>query len=247
MFCPQCKTEYRPGFTKCADCGVDLVTQLPTDGDSGDTAGDAGIPRNSDGLELLWSGVGQSLRNQINDGLDAAHIFHKITDKEFGLLPNLSQSVNLVWIYPRDRARARAILEKALDDSEEVERQPHEELSSDSARVNPLSLGRRVYNRVPESEGRENEDEKELPERDTPGEAVADDIVEDFDPDEATAEVWSGDDQETADYLKMSLEGVGIGCVLHEEGARLRVLVLPESENRAKEIVREVVEGTPPD
>lgn len=29
MFCPQCKTEYRPGFTRCADCRVDLVDQLP--------------------------------------------------------------------------------------------------------------------------------------------------------------------------------------------------------------------------
>ena len=25
MFCPQCKAEYRPGFTHCSDCDVDLV------------------------------------------------------------------------------------------------------------------------------------------------------------------------------------------------------------------------------
>ena len=29
MFCPQCKAEYRPGFTRCADCDVDLVHELP--------------------------------------------------------------------------------------------------------------------------------------------------------------------------------------------------------------------------
>jgi hypothetical protein len=29
MFCPQCKSEYREGFYKCADCGVDLVGALP--------------------------------------------------------------------------------------------------------------------------------------------------------------------------------------------------------------------------
>jgi len=29
MFCPQCKAEYRPGFTRCADCGIDLVDFLP--------------------------------------------------------------------------------------------------------------------------------------------------------------------------------------------------------------------------
>lgn len=29
MFCPQCKVEYRAGFTRCTDCHVDLVQQLP--------------------------------------------------------------------------------------------------------------------------------------------------------------------------------------------------------------------------
>jgi hypothetical protein len=29
MFCPQCKGEYREGFYKCADCGVDLVNEQP--------------------------------------------------------------------------------------------------------------------------------------------------------------------------------------------------------------------------
>jgi hypothetical protein len=29
MFCPQCKAEYREGFTTCSDCGVALVTALP--------------------------------------------------------------------------------------------------------------------------------------------------------------------------------------------------------------------------
>jgi hypothetical protein len=29
MFCPKCKTEYRPGFRVCADCGVELAAELP--------------------------------------------------------------------------------------------------------------------------------------------------------------------------------------------------------------------------
>ena len=28
-FCPECKYEYRDGFTKCSDCGADLVDKLP--------------------------------------------------------------------------------------------------------------------------------------------------------------------------------------------------------------------------
>ena len=29
MFCPNCRTEYRAGITKCADCGTELVAELP--------------------------------------------------------------------------------------------------------------------------------------------------------------------------------------------------------------------------
>ena len=28
-WCPNCKTEYREGFTHCADCGAELVPTLP--------------------------------------------------------------------------------------------------------------------------------------------------------------------------------------------------------------------------
>jgi len=31
MFCPRCKAEYRSGFTRCSDCDVELVDQLPPD------------------------------------------------------------------------------------------------------------------------------------------------------------------------------------------------------------------------
>jgi hypothetical protein len=29
MFCPECRAEYRPGFTRCCDCDVNLVQDLP--------------------------------------------------------------------------------------------------------------------------------------------------------------------------------------------------------------------------
>ncbi len=241
MFCPSCRTEYRAGFTKCADCGVDLVPELPAD-----EAGDgADVPRNAEGLELLWSGVSEALTDQIDDALEAAHISHKITDKEFGLLPNLAQSANFVWIESRDRASSRSILAKILADSGTME-QEAELTASDEGRVNPFGLGRTTYKRSTDAD-KVPADSVELAESDAPSEPIPDDIVGDFDPEDATAEVWSGDDGQTADYLKMSLSGVGVGCVLKEDRGKVRVSVLPEYEKRAREIVREVVEGTPPE
>ena len=31
MFCPQCRAEYREGFSICADCNIDLVDELPAE------------------------------------------------------------------------------------------------------------------------------------------------------------------------------------------------------------------------
>lgn len=36
MFCPECRAEFRPGFTRCADCDVPLVDRLPARRDDPD-------------------------------------------------------------------------------------------------------------------------------------------------------------------------------------------------------------------
>jgi hypothetical protein len=33
-YCPECGAEYRPGFTRCYDCDVELVDRLPVEDDS---------------------------------------------------------------------------------------------------------------------------------------------------------------------------------------------------------------------
>ena len=35
MYCPNCKAEYRQGYTRCADCDVELVEELPEEASGG--------------------------------------------------------------------------------------------------------------------------------------------------------------------------------------------------------------------
>lgn len=51
MFCPVCKAEYRRGFTRCSDCDVDLVRELPKRPGEGERGLDSAW--DSDGDEAL--------------------------------------------------------------------------------------------------------------------------------------------------------------------------------------------------
>jgi hypothetical protein len=115
--------------------------------------------------------------------------------------------------------------------------------------VNPFRLNQRVFNRAQTGESAEDEDAwqdaQDSNESGDADESAPDDLAEDPHPDDAKAEVWSGEDAEMADYLALCLRGVGVGCVLSAAGGMSRVTVLPQAEKRAREIVREVVDGEP--
>jgi len=240
MFCPICKTEYRPGFTKCADCGVALVDHLP----AGGSPGDEDAPRDSEGRELLWSGLSARLYTAVRDALDAAGVAHTDVEKEFGVLPTFNESAHLIWINPRVREAARSVLSKVLSDPDAGGPRHEAPNLNDFPWMDPFKVRREVY--TSQSEPLEPGEGEELAESDTDTELPPDDAPEDFHPEEATSQVWVGEDVEMAQFLKDSLRGVGIGCVVNTEGGKDRVFVLPADEKRAKEIVREVVEGAPP-
>jgi len=70
---------------------------------------------------------------------------------------------------------------------------------------------------------------------------------DDWYPEEATAEIWSGQDAAFAELLSASLRENEIHCRAGERDAKHTLRVLPADESRAREIVREVTEGVPPE
>ena len=77
LFCPSCKAEYRVGFTRCADCDIALVEEMPPD------------PSPED-LELVsvLETTDSSLLPVVRSVLDAAGIEYLVQGEEaLGLLP----------------------------------------------------------------------------------------------------------------------------------------------------------------
>ena len=72
------------------------------------------------------------------------------------------------------------------------------------------------------------------------------DVSEDWDDDAAVSEVWNGDEEDFANTLVACFRENNIPSRKLTEIGRWRLVVRPEQEARAKEIVREVVEASPP-
>jgi hypothetical protein len=223
MFCPNCKAEYREGFTRCADCDVDLVESLASSPSSSGEPGDSGEVVDLDAPELLWSGVDVGAFEQIRSALDEANIPYNDERLEARLLYRSLGNPLEIWVQRQDRAAARKILTDLFSGAGEPQ-QPEAAHAGSPQSFQP-----------PENEGWDAE-----------GDEVRGSVV-DFDPDEAIVEIWAGEAGGMAPILKDCLRENGIGCAIvpGPKGARLRVY--PADEVRAREIVREVVEGVPPE
>jgi hypothetical protein len=90
--------------------------------------------------------------------------------------------------------------------------------------------------------------ELSLPESDGPDEdnGSMDDLSQEWSEDDPVSEVWTGDAEDVADNLMMCFREIGIASRKRFEANQWSVIVRPGQESRAKEIVREVVEASPP-
>lgn len=61
MFCPACGVEYRPGFTRCSDCNVDLVHGL------------SGLPARAQRTKRTWLAMLPTVKTMYSEGRSTLH------------------------------------------------------------------------------------------------------------------------------------------------------------------------------
>jgi hypothetical protein len=237
MFCPVCKYEFRPGFKRCNTCDVDLVETLPTEQEI-----DHSLPPTAAQLDhptLLWSGASGGIFSALAAALDEAQIPYNKEELDARLVFSSQHADLEVWVPVANLPQAQPILDSIL--------------------ANPLHA-----NDAQSAAESEDDFGGQIPTEDDRG---ADDIRGEYlgrelYPEDATAEVWSGNDEMRADVLKSCLAEIGINCYVrtpesegddadsnartNKPSAPFAVRVRPEDETRARQIVRSVTDGLPP-
>jgi hypothetical protein len=223
MFCPECKAEYRPGFTQCSDCDVDLVHTLPpefpgtTDASRGESTGQQRE------LRLIWKGYDEAECVGLCRELMKADIPYNVTQTPAGR----SLNMRVKWLYEIgvsdadcDRAKELLGIEGEFADSR-YDEEDAEVAFADSAEL--------------------------IPPDDSPPNAEIrnDSYLKPWYPEDATVQVWSQDGEDISDGIAMALTENLIRCRLDRQDGVGKAFVLPEDELRAREIVREITEGEP--
>lgn len=216
MFCPLCKAEYRPGFTHCNDCDVDLVEALPED------EADAAPPPETED-RAVWSGADQGECSLLCDRLEQAGIPFQVVRQEEGFFYG-GAGERLEVRVPEDAAeRAQAVLDELTQELAD-----RESGKTEMPELDALELSE------------DDDDDAEPLERDVHRDP------RNWQPEDASEQVWAGDDPEQARMIEVSLREHRIysRTDVLDDGSQ-QVLVIPEHQARARAIVREIVEGRP--
>src|SRR5260370_35253417 len=83
MYCPKCKAEYRQGFTRCADCDVELVHEPPPGAHGLGTTGEAvsHAEGSDDPFCSFWRGGDPGIHPQLSELLHEEGIPPKTTPR----------------------------------------------------------------------------------------------------------------------------------------------------------------------
>jgi len=108
-YCPKCHAEYVAGKTRCIDCDVDLVEELPFE--------DPEHPRYT--FEVLTESKGEILTRLIKAELDAAGIPSVLSGDMLGTVHIYPAHDSTIWVPTRHLPQAKEILEQVLATAED--------------------------------------------------------------------------------------------------------------------------------
>jgi hypothetical protein len=267
MICPQCKAEYRRGFTVCADCGAPLLGSIElarvrtAEDEPAATPGDP----NKDPFCSFWKGTDLRVCTEICAVLDEAGIPHKTIRRQDHLFNLNNQAPYEVGVPASLYEEAELAIHDAFGtDAESAEDAVYK---SQTPRLLPdttdhvtkagifaplldmaKSQGRGLMRDLKEFE-QVQEPEWEVGEEPSRGAGHVPRGglgLDGVHPEDATALVWKGNPPHMREMIAMSLQENDIFARYEARGATTEVYVLPEDEERAREIVREIMEGQAP-
>lgn len=228
MYCPVCGAEYRPGFTDCSDCQVALVPD-PTRGSSAEPSA-GGTP-----FVLVWSGNDLRGHAEICQALERQKIPSRTLRRQDHLFGPATHPDFEVFVPADLRSSAREAISQA---------EPPEDGSEQLADSGVFE--------IPAEDGLSNDAYTDDDNRDE-----RDGATQNLDPQDATIEIWSGQDVDMAAMIRSSLRenqiifrsdpDVNERESASDEAHPTTLFVFPEAEKRAKEIVREIVDAAPPE
>jgi hypothetical protein len=259
MYCPQCKAEYRQGFTRCADCDVELVHEPPPVAHGLGATGEASshAEDSEDPFCSFWRGDDPRIHAELCELLTEEGIPHKTVRREDHLFNLNTKSAFQIGIPFSQFEKAEAAIKDSYGTEEEQE---------DAARLLPYRKGyapavRGTLAWRPLAKGftRTEDGQSEETENDGTGvleEAAAEEDSENrqpdwdptnWNPEDATIEVWHGEESYPGEMIEMALRENQSHARFERGEGKNTIFVLPEDKMRAREIVIEVVEGAPPE
>jgi hypothetical protein len=118
MFCPQCRTEYQPGFATCADCDIPLVAELPPEPEPTPDGEFVKVYETADAtlIPVVQSLLGGAGIQVLTKGESVLDLF------AFGRLGGMNVvGPAMFFVHPNDAEAARGVLAELEDAGRENE------------------------------------------------------------------------------------------------------------------------------